>query len=148
MNRIREVIQSDVFGAVVFCAFAASFPIAGLSGCAPVAPKTATPQPIQATPSEVFNIADGGRFSIETTGGEVAFNGASLVLPKSLAGTMAKDGNSLTVTFSRPLPRGKATRFGMSLSAGIESVKIEPERITAFTDVLGKRFVWELRETP
>jgi hypothetical protein len=80
---------------------------------------------------------------------EVAMgDGVSLALPSRTTATMTKRGEALVLTFSRPMPVGKARRFGVGFSAGIETLEIERNQVSAITDVLGKRFTWKLTQTP
>lgn len=121
-----------------------------LSGC--VSP-VAKPIPVSVSPSvDVFSQAlsamDGSTVELNVKPCEIAFSGGSLVLPGKTTARITKEGESLRVEFGKPCPRGKATRFGFNFSAGIETVVIERERVSAFTETLGKKFVWELRETP
>lgn len=121
-----------------------------LSGC--VSP-VAKPIPVSVSPSvdvfaQVLSAMDGSTVELNVKPCEIAFSGGSLVLPGKTTARITKEGESLRVEFGQPCPRGKATRFGFNFSAGIETVVIERERVSAFTETLGKKFVWELRETP
>lgn len=124
-----------------------------ICGCIQTAaPVAAVPQVASDAPSvfdELVHAADGGRIQVEMTACEVAMgDGVSLALPSRTTATMTKRGDVLVLTFSRPFPVGKARRFGVGFSAGIETLEIERNQVSAITDVLGKRFTWKLTQTP
>jgi len=123
-----------------------------ICGCVQTAAPVSAVAPIADAPSvfdELIHAADGGRVQIEMTACEVAMgDGVSLALPSRTTATMTKRGEALVLTFSRPMPVGKARRFGVGFSAGIETLEIERNQVSAITDVLGKRFTWKLTQTP
>jgi len=123
-----------------------------ICGCVQTAAPVSAVAPMADTPSvfdELVHAADGGRVQIEMTACEVAMgDGVSLALPSRTTATMTKRGDALVLTFSRPMPVGKARRLGVGFSAGIETLEIERNQVSAITDVLGKRFTWKLTQTP
>lgn len=146
MSYLRAIADKDVWQPTLSVLALALF----VNGC--VSP-VSKPTPVSAAPSvDVFSQAlsamDGSTVELNVKPCEIAFSGLSLVLPGKTTACITKEGESLRVEFGKPCPRGKATRFGFNFSAGIETVVIERERISAFTETLGKKFVWELRETP
>lgn len=123
-----------------------------ICGCVQTAAPVSSVAPTADAPSvfdELLSAADGGRIELSMTAGEFPLGeGVSLVLPSKTSATMLKRGDVLVLTFSRPMPVGKARRFGVGFSAGIETLEIERDQVSAITDVLGKRFTWKLTQTP
>jgi hypothetical protein len=123
-----------------------------ICGCVQTAAPVSAVAPITDSASvfdELIHAADGGRVQVEMTACELAMgDGVSLSLPSRTTATMTKRGQALVLTFSRPMPVGKARRFGVGFSAGIETLEIERNQVSAITDVLGKRFTWKLTQTP
>jgi len=123
-----------------------------ICGCVQAAAPASAVPPVSSDAASVFDelvhAADGGRVQIEMTACELAMgDGVSLSLPSRTTATMTKRGEALVLTFSRPMPVGKARRFGVGFSAGIETLEIERTQVSAITDVLGKRFTWKLTQT-
>lgn len=126
-----------------------------VSGCvqnaAPVIPPVGPAGPVGDAPvfPQVAAMVDGGRFSLTVNPTTFeAGNGASLAIPATVSGTMERSSGGIVLVFDKPLPTGAAKRYGLKFSAGITRLEIEAGKITAVTDTMGKRFVWELRETP
>lgn len=120
------------------------------SGCAPAT------QPVATTPKNTPNdtlsrfaeLAHQGTATLDIHAGELPLDGASLVIPETTKAKFFKVPTGIEIRFDDPRPRGKITKLGIGFSAGIESLLIENNRITATTDRLGRRFVWELKEMP
>lgn len=97
----------------------------------------------------VRDVADGSTFRVTMTPAELELgDGARLVLGDSVSGTVRRDGESVRIEFDKPFPTGQARRLGILWSAGITTLVLEREQITAVTNRLGKRFTWELTEVP
>lgn len=119
-------------------------------GCAPspqVTPVAAS-SPVDLF-SQLGNMADGGRFSITLKESTIDVgSGVELCVPGTLSGVTRQNGETIVVEFNRPFPAGKTRKLGLSFQAGIESIEITRNQISAVTDAFGKRFTWELKETP
>ena len=97
----------------------------------------------------VRDLADGSTFRVTMTPAELELgSGARLVLGDSVSGTVRREGEVVRIEFDAPLPTGQARRLGVLWSAGITTLELRREQITAVTNRLGKRFTWELTEVP
>jgi hypothetical protein len=97
----------------------------------------------------VRDVADGSTFRVTMKPAELELgSGARLVLGDSVSGVVRREGEVVRIEFDAPLPTGQARRLGILWSAGITTLELRREQITAVTNRLGKRFTWELIEVP
>lgn len=136
---------------ILVFAVACSLLAVGAMGCAP-APVTA-PVAVAASPVDLFSqladAADGGRFELKTSPAEISVSDqVQLISEGTISGTITRDGETVIVRFNRPYPSGRARKFGVAFKAGVETVELTRNKISAITDTFGKRFTWELKELP
>lgn len=122
-----------------------------LVGCVPASPGVQVTAPVQAEGVALFDAlcgaADGGGFDLRLNPCEIETkDGVTLVVQEKTTASFERVDGGLKISFEQPYPRGKK-RFGpVNIAAGVHTLLVERDTITAITDKFGKRFVWKLVE--